>query len=369
MSQGKKVVTVLDAESCQRREVAVDEARYTEFHKAFMKNCFDQVIAPNVRAEDATEATGQLVSQFAYTEAEVYNREYQDMQFRQLIPISSEAGPDAETVRYQVYDRVGQGKRISGAGKDIPYSDVATSTTEIGVVTGGAGYRYTQDELLKAARMIRPLPAERMATAIEMSERHLNQVAMLGERTDVAGQAQFYGLLNQAGVTPVNDGTSGYNHAWADAATTFDKILADVNKLILKFWTDSNFTLFPDTFGLAPQCFEPLATRYNALGTRTLLQMLEESNLATARTKKPMNFVPILQANNVGIAGSAATGKSRCVLYCNDKRRLVFHVPMPHRFLAPQPEGLSVDVPGWYKYAGVNLRYGYAMVYADNMEA
>ena len=119
---------------------------------------------------------------------------------------------------------------------------------------------------------------------------------------------------------------------------------------------------------MAPACFTPLATRYNSLGTKTLLQLLEESNIATARTKNPVNFVPIVQAVDQGVAGSSATGKSRNVLYRNDKRRIVLHVPMPHRFLAPQPEGLDVSVPGWYRYAGVNLRFLYSLMYLDNMD-
>lgn len=367
MSDGKKVVTVLDSDSCQKRPVAVDEERWNELNKEFLGPC-SAIINRNFRAADATEATAQLVSQLAYTEAETFAREYQDTQFRELIPITSEAGPDAATVRYQIYDRVGKGKRISGAAKDIPYSDVGANSVEVGVVNGGAGYRYSQDELIMAAKMIRPLPAERMAAAVEMGERHLNEVALIGERTDVAGQAQFYGLLNQSGMLTENDTTSGYNKAWSNASTTFDKILADVNLAILHYWNASNNTLFPDTFGMATACYTPLATRYNSLGTKTLIQLLEESNLATARTKKPLNFVPIYLASDQGYAGAGTSGKTRCVLYRNDKRRMVMHVPMPHRFLAPQPEGLDVSVPGWYKYAGVNVRYGYSVMYLDNMD-
>jgi hypothetical protein len=371
MSQGMKNVTVLDAESCVPRIVAVDERRCSEIANGFARSGADRLIldAPVWRsAQDATEGFAFLVSQFAYTEAETYNREYQEMQFRELLPITSEAGPDAATVRYQVYDRVGRGKRISGAAKDLPSADVAASQVEIGVVPGGIKYSYTQDELLMSARMIRPLPTERAAAAVEGAERHLNDVALIGEQADLTGQASFTGLLTQAGVTTHNDTTSGYNKAWSNTSTTFDQILADVNKAILAYWTASNYTLMPDTFGLAPQCFTPLATRYNTLGTRTLLQLLEESNLVTARTGKKLKFVPIIQASDKGTSGAGVTGKSRCVLYRNEKRRIVHHIPMPLRFLAPQLEGLNVDIPGWYKYAGVNLRYLYSMMYLDNMD-
>lgn len=371
MSQGKKEVVVLDSSSGVRRTVAVDEARYHFLLNTFNQDCrakmgFDSNFKT---AADAAEGMAFLVSQLAYTEAQTYEREYQDVQYRQLVPVTSEAGPGASTVRYQVFDKVGQGKRIEGSSKDIPYSDVSGAAVEIGVVSGGAGYRYSQLELLQAAQMIRPLPAARMEAAVEMAERHLNQVAMVGEQSTLTGQAAFRGLLTQ-NIDNVNNPTQylcstspGITGVWSTVATaTFDKVLADVNLGINQFWKNSNYTLMPDTMGLAPSCFTPLATRYNSLGTKTLLQLLEESNIATARTGKKLNFVPIYQAET-----AAVNGGTRCVLYVNDPRRVVMHIPMAHRFLAPQPEGLDVAVPGWYRYAGVNLRYSYAMVYMDNM--
>lgn len=372
MSDGKKLVTVLDTESCQRLQKPVDEKRYHEIAAGLEGSSALRALKANDcwrSAQDATEGAAFLVSQLAYTEAETYAREYQETQFKDVIPVTSEAGPEASTVRYQIYDKVGQGRRIHSAAKDMPYADVGASQVEVAVVTGGIGYRYDQIELLQAARMIRPLPIERMQTAVEGAERHLNYVAMLGERTDVSGDAKFEGLLNQSAITPTYNNTAGFTAAWATGGTAFDTILADVNKLIYNYWAASNFTLFPDTFGMAPKCFSPLATRYNSLGTKTLIQLLQESNIATARTGKPLNIFPIYLADTAGQTSTGTTGKTRNVLYNNNKKRVVFHVPMVHRFLAPQPEGLDVAVPGMYRYSGVNVRYLYSVAYSDNMDA
>lgn len=361
MSQGKKEVRVVDCDSGLTKGVAVDEARWNQILTG-LQRCFKSWDHPYALASDSQEGMAFLASQLAYTEAEVYYRDYQDVQFRELLPVTAEAGPDADTVRYQIMDKVGQGKRVQGNAKDIPYADVAASTVEIGVVSGGAGYRYSQDELLKAARMVRPLPAERMATAVEMFERHINQVAMLGESAASTGQAKLEGLLNYTGVTTATGGAGGYNGDWGGASTV-DEVLADVNKAILAYWTASGYTRLPDTFAMAPACFSALSTRYNSLGTKTLLQLIQESNIATARTGKPLNCVPVLQGATAG--GSSAT---RCVLYRNEKQHLVLHVPMPIRFLAPQPDGLDVSIPGWYKYAGLNIRRLYTVMYLDGMD-
>jgi len=366
MSQGKKVVTVLDSASCQKKQVAVDEKRWNEINTGLQKIFKLDWNHEYILAADSQEGMAFLVSQLAYTEAETYAKEYTEAQYRLLIPVTSEAGPDASSVRYQVYDKVGQGKRINAAADDLPGVDVAGAVVEIAVSTGGISYQYTQDELVQAARMIRPLPSERMATAIEASERHLNEVALNGENTGVAGEARYYGLLNQSGVTTHNDLTAGYTAAWGTTATA-DQVLADVNKGILAYWQGSNYTVLPNTLGLAPACYSALATRYNSLGTKTLLQLVQEGNMTTARSGEKLNVVPILQAATAGTSGAGAPSKSRNVFYRNEKRRMVMHVPMPVRFLAPQPSGLKVKIPGWYKYAGLNVRYIYTVLYQDNM--
>jgi hypothetical protein len=343
--------------------VALDEARMQTIKEGLLHS-FRSTSNAILLAQDSAESIAFMVSQLAYTEAQTYAREYQEAQFRQLVPITAEAGPDAATVRYQIYDHVGQGKRINGASKDIPTSDVSAGQVEIAVVDGGAAYRYSQLELIQAARQIRPLPAERMTTAIEMSERHLNQVAMVGERTDVAGQASFNGLLNYPGVTTINKGTAGFTGLW-DTTATVDQVLADINNGIYAYWAGTNFVVLPNTIGMAPKSYAALNSRYNSLGTKRLIDLVLESNMTTSRTGEKLNIVPIYQADTAGAKYTGGAACPRNVFYRNDKNRMVMHVPMPIRFLAPQPEGLDIFVPGWYRYAGLNVRYIKTMVFQD----
>jgi hypothetical protein len=367
MSQGKKLVTVADAATGLLMKKAVDEKRWNTIKEGLL-SCFhkfgnDALNEMQIKhGADSQEGVAFLVSQLAYTEQTTYDRDYAECQFHQLLPVTAEAGADAASVRYQVYDRVGQGKRINGASRDIPYADSSASTVEFGVVDGGIGYRYSQSELIQSARLLRPLPSERMAAAVEASEKHLNQVAMLGERTDVAGTASFNGLLNYPSVTTKTCGsTAGYTGNWGTSSTTVDSILADINKMCLDYWTASNYTLLPNVFGFDPTAFSVLSTRYNSLGTKTILQLVQEANMTTARTGEKVQIFPILQGATAG-----GSSKPRAVFYRNENRRLVYHVPMPLRFLAPQPEGLDISIPGWYRYAGLNVRYLYSVAYLDN---
>src|ERR1700683_4194365 len=99
------------------RTVDVDEARF---------NAFDALRNdPRLLAEfanggfpgrDSQEALAFIVSQLAYTESSVFERLYIPMQFRTLVPTTSEAGEWADTIRYEIFDFVGRGKRSSGKG-------------------------------------------------------------------------------------------------------------------------------------------------------------------------------------------------------------------------------------------------------------
>jgi len=53
--------------------------------------------------------------------------------------------------------------------------------------------------------------------------------------------------------------------------------------------------------------------------------------------------------------------------YVKSDTRLVMHVPLALRFLAPQLVGLSVQVPGEYKYSGVEFRYPKSAYYMDGI--
>lgn len=77
------------------------------------------------QTSDATQALAFLVSQLTHVESTIYARQRQGIQYRDLVPISTEAGEYATSVTYQMYDYSGRGKRHSGRGEDIPTVDVA----------------------------------------------------------------------------------------------------------------------------------------------------------------------------------------------------------------------------------------------------
>lgn len=337
------------------RTVEVDESRY---------NAFDTLrnVAPlitGVTGKDALEAMSFIVSQLAYTEASVFERQYQPMQYEQLIPITNEAGEWADSIRYEIYDYAGRGKRSSGKSKDINLVDVAYADKTFPVMNGNIGYDYTTEELRRTAFLRRPIPERKLAAAIDGYRRHMNDVGLYGDAA-----SNITGLFNNASV-PVGNAPNG---GWA-AAITADpnagpiKVLSDVNTLIQNVWNNTAFNDQITDIVIAPTPYALIAsTPRSTYADKTILQYLKENNVAKVDRGIDINFTPGFGLDTGGVGNT-----KRMMGYVKSDQRLVMHIPLPLRFLAPQLRGLSVEIPGEYKYSGVEFRYPKSAYYMDSL--
>ena len=335
------------------RTVEVDEARYTALDSL---SAFAPLIM-GVSGKDATEAMAFIISQLAYTEATVFEKMYQPMQYEQLIPITNEAGEWAESIRYELYDYAGRGKRHSGKGQDINEVDVQVGDKTFPVVLGAVGYSYTTEELRKTAFLRRPISERKLAAAIEAYRRHMNDVGLYGENN-------LTGLFNNANVPQGNAPNGGWAAAIAaDPVAGAIKILTDLNTLIQNIWNATAYNDMLTDVVIAPTPYALIAsTPRSANSDKTILQYLKENNIAKVERGIDINFTP-----GYGLDTAGAGGTKRMLGYVKSDQRLVMHIPLPLRFLAPQLVGLSVKVPGEYKYSGVEWRYPKSAYYMDNL--
>lgn len=331
------------------RQVQVDENRFNAFD-SLRGQLQGQFVM--VSARDAGEALSFIISQLAYTEAQVFERQYQPMQYEQLIPISYEAGEHADSIRYEIYDYAGQGKRSSGKGRDINLVDIAYADKTFPVLSGNIGYDYTVEELRRTAFLRRPINERKQAAAIEGYRRHMNEVGLFGEAS-----SGITGLLNNPNVPKGNAPTGN----WAGATPA--QILKDINTLILKIWENTAYNDQVTTIGIAPSAFAYIAsTARSDNSDKTILQFIMENNIAKVQKGQNIDFQPVYGLDTQGDGGTR-----RMMGYVKSDTRLVMHVPLPLRFLAPQLEGLSVVVPGEYKYSGVEWRYPKSGYYMDGI--
>lgn len=346
-------------------KLAMDAATIKAVHDAYAEPrkieiaTFDQVLRQAVSAtpefsvaRDANEGMSFLISQLAHTEAGIYTKQYTPMQYERLVPISSEAGEWAETVRYQTYDSVARGRRASTKADDINLVDIQASEKTMDIAPGDIGYHFTQQELAQSAYLRRPLPQGRMEAAMDGYRRHMNDVALNGEGSDLKGLFQHPSIAK---------GNVVSGKAWANA--TPKEILGDLNAGLYQVFNSSANNDVPDTVVLPPAAYALInSTPRSDNSDMTILEYFKANNLYKDYVGGEITVLP-----GFGLQ-TAGTGKgTRALFYVNRNDRLVMHIPVPLRFLAPQLRGRGVFVPGDYRYSGVEVRYNKSAFYVEGM--
>lgn len=303
---------------------------------------------------DAQEGIAFIVSQLAYTEAETFERLYTPLQYRKFLPISSAAGEWATSIRYETEDWTGQGKRFSGMGEDIPYVDVGYGDVSYPVHGGAVGYRYTTEELRESSYLRKPLPTTRAQAALKAWDRHMNSVMLFGE-------SDLPGLYNNP-VIPVGTVVNG---GWGTTTTDPKLIIKEMTSWLTQVWTATNFNDIPTDIVMAPTAYAYISqtpmSSINDTSNKSILTYFLESNLAKD------NGLTLTVSPGFGLDTLGVGATRRALIYLNTEERLIAHLPLPIRFLAPQLRGLKVEIPGEYKYSGVQVRYPKSALFIDGI--
>jgi hypothetical protein len=352
--KGEEKMKLKTIQIADGRSAEVDEARFLAFDGLRQHPQIASLLVGDTNVRDAQEALAFIVSQLAYTEGQVFEKLYTPMQYEQLLPIDYSAGEWADSIRYEIYDYAGRGKRSSGKGRDINLVDVAFADKTFPVMNGNIGYDYTTEELRRTAFLRRPISERKLMAAMDGYRRHMNDVGLYGSTVD-----NLTGLFTSASV-PQASAPVG---AWQTGPKTPDQILSDINAAINAVWANTVFNDFPTDIVMAPTSFAYIsATARSANSDKTILQYVRDNNVAFVQAGVKLNFMP---GYGLDTAGVGAT--KRLMAYTKNDQRLVFHIPLPLRFLAPQLIGLSVQIPGEYKYSGVEFRYPKSAYYMDGL--
>lgn len=187
-----------------------------------------------LRVVDQQDALGFLVSQTAHIESQVYQRKYSEIQYRQLVDVSTDASEWARNITFFSVDQTGQPAWASHMGRDMPLADMHHQKHDRSIHLAWLGYHYTLEELGQA--MMIPglnLTADRAMAVRTAYEKFLDQVffegmATAGQVGDFPGGETWTGLINDTNVTVVAalNGAGG-SPLWANK--TPDEIIKDVN--------------------------------------------------------------------------------------------------------------------------------------------
>jgi hypothetical protein len=308
---------------------------------------------------DAQQAMSFLVAQASHIESQVYQIQYPDIQYANLVPVDTSANEWASTITFYSSDKVGEAKFFHHEANDMPRAEVVKAKHQHDVSMAGIGYGYTLEELGSA--MLVPgtnLTNDRAAAARRAYEEFMDRIVLRGDEAK-----SWTGLLNDGNVTSTTAASVDSSTLWT--AKDADAILADINAVLTGVYVNSLTVEMADTVLLPVAAFTRLSTLRLGDTTMTAMQFVQANNVYTATTGQPLMIRAVR-----GLESAGAGGTGRMIAYRRDPSVLKVHLPMPHRFLPVWQTGpMRFDVPGIFRTGGLEIRRPGAVRYLDGILA
>jgi len=302
---------------------------------------------------DAGSGLAFLTSQLSYLEKKLFEKQYKAITYNQLIPVSNEAGEHATSITYFYMDGKAVAKFVGTKSLDVPISEIGTKKVEVPVELAATGYNYSDEELRQAIFLGRPLPQLKSNASRRAYEELLQKTSMTGDT-----EYNLPGFINNPNVTASAVANPGSGTEFSNK--TPEQIIKDINDLFSDINVDTNQVESADTLALPTAQWNYLAgTLLSALSGITIMQAIINSS-PFLKSVSDIIATPEL-------AGAGAGGTDRMMAYTKDMDKVVFHVPMPLKFSAPQRKGRGFEVPGEFKCGGVEFRYPGSARYADGI--
>lgn len=297
-----------------------------------------------------------LISQSAHIQAEVYRKQYPDIQYPKIVPVDTSAPEWVRTITHYSMDRVGKSKRITPNSTDIPMAEVSHAKHDVGVEMEGIGYGYNEEELAHAQYVRMNIQADKADAARRAAEEALDNYVINGDAA--SGWDSF---IKSSAVTAVDSPADGAGNStyWKNKSAL--QIIRDVNDLLLGVYTKSKTVEMADTICVPPHVWSDLVSVVIPNTAMTVLEFIEQKNVYTRRTRMPLGIIELR-----GLESAAAGNKGRLIAYRRDMSVLRLHLPKPFRFEPAMKVGpWSYYVPGSFRTGGLEVRRPSTFRYLD----
>ena len=295
-----------------------------------------------------------LISQLSYVESKVFEKQYEDINYPKVIPVSNEAGEFADSITYFYMDGAAMAKFVGSNALDVPIADISTNKVTIPVEYGAIGYEYTLREMEQAQQLNRNLSTLKATIARRGYETLVQKTSMRGDAS-----RGLPGFLDNANV-PLTTVVAGANSTTTLASKTPAEILKDVNTIFSTVFESTKMVERADTLALPPKQWSYImGTPRSENSDTTIAQYIVNNSPYISSIDK---IVPINELTGAGVAGA-----DRAMAYTNNSDKVILHLPKLLSFKAPQEKGLGFQVPGDFSVGGVEFRYPMSALYADGI--
>lgn len=306
----------------------------------------------------AITATELITGVFDQVEAGFYEALYPEVLWREVIPqesIKTDINPGALNYIYRSRDFKGMGQFVNGDPKNIPRVGQVVGQVTVPILDAAVGATLTDAEARKYQFGYQSALAQDYGEIMKKAaEYHIERTFFFGNTA-----AGFKAFLDYSEATKIP------TDAWANG--TPDTWVDSINDAITTVWVNSKTIHLPDTVYLPPAKLAMLTTAYvigagSAGVAVSALKYLQENNIYTVQTGKPLTIKALRYLTGAGVAGV-----DRAIIMETQGRNYVFPFPLAYQLTQPIPIPLGVDLFAEYIFGSFNLRYTGAMAYLDGI--
>ena len=298
---------------------------------------------------DANE-TIFFARELEYIKAQTYDIEYPNLSGLNLIPISSEVSPGAESVSYYQYDKVGFAKIISNYSTDLPRVDLKGKRFFAPVKSIGVSYGYSIQDIRAAQMAGKPLEQRKAAAARDADSQEVNRIALFGD-TD----SGLVGLLTHPNITSYTLPADGTSSATKFSAKTADQTIRDLNGMVTSMINLTMNVEIPDTVIFTPGVRAYLAsTPRSSYSDTTILDFWLQKNGYI----KNVEVAPEL-------TGAGTNGTDMMMIYKKSPQKLTLELPQPFEQFPPEIKGLEYVISCHSRCAGILCYYPLSLMKAS----
>lgn len=295
--------------------------------------------------------------QLEHVKARSYDVKYPTLQVTSVFPVSTEAGPGADSIVYEQYDTVGVMKFISDYADDLPRSDVKGKQFSILIQSLGGSFGWSIQEVRSAQMARKDINSMRAMAARRSNDQMVNKIGWFANGS--AAWAGLTGILYHPNITK-SAATTG---TWHDAARTPDQIIGDVVDALSSIESLTNGVESADTVLLPPLKYAKIATTpRSSTSDTTILEFLK-------RVYPGVTFGAIneLKDVNPNPRTGAASNTQVMLVYRRSPECLQLEIPVIYEQFAAQERNLSYIVPCHSRIAGFNVYYPLSIVEIDGI--
>lgn len=297
----------------------------------------EKIISQNLDANESMFFARELET----IKARSYDKKYPALKAISLIPVSTEAGPGAETITYESYDTVGIMKIIANYADDLPRADVKGEEFVSKVKSLGGSYGYNIQEVRNAIKAGKPLQQRKADAVRKANAQAENRIGWFGD-----ADAGLLGLLNQPNI-PTATSPKTF------AAATVDEVLGYLNDIVTDVIETTLGIEVADTLLLPIAQFAYIQkTARSTVSDTTLLQFFLANNPSITQIEW------VNELKQVAPLPSGGAGPADLMMcYRKDPEVLTLEIPQPFESFPAQERNLEFVVPAHSRIGGVIVYY------------